>query len=254
MSRDASADDKQPALAAHSTQPRDSRATLSSSSSDSGAMAGQSHPWQELRGEEADHSERKTTRSTSGSDNGVGNSVAAAKRSAGDEMPIEMDAVTGHATGPAPGEVDPGLGAAGTGCVGAAESAAPVGVQYKVYKRRWFGLVQLTLLNVIVSWDVSVLVSLLLTLAVVLVEDARGIQPFINTELWKNVLSQRTQAFMLFSQPLSPWWYVQLAVSTVLAACLSSLRERHHAASGRCRHAAHHGSTKLALTAYKMMH
>lgn len=27
---------------------------------------------------------------------------------------------------------------------------------YKVYKRRWFGLVQLTLLNIIVSWDVSV--------------------------------------------------------------------------------------------------
>ncbi|KAK0742433.1 major facilitator superfamily domain-containing protein [Apiosordaria backusii] len=26
-------------------------------------------------------------------------------------------------------------------------------VEYKVYKRRWFGLVQLTLLNVIVSWD-----------------------------------------------------------------------------------------------------
>lgn len=29
------------------------------------------------------------------------------------------------------------------------------GVQYKVYKRRWFGLVQLVLLNIIVSWDVS---------------------------------------------------------------------------------------------------
>jgi len=27
--------------------------------------------------------------------------------------------------------------------------------QYKVYKRRWFGLVQLVLLNIIVSWDVS---------------------------------------------------------------------------------------------------
>lgn len=27
---------------------------------------------------------------------------------------------------------------------------------YKVYKRRWFGLVQLTLLNIIVSWDVSI--------------------------------------------------------------------------------------------------
>ena len=29
--------------------------------------------------------------------------------------------------------------------------------EYKVYKRRWFGLVQLVLLNIIVSWDVSVL-------------------------------------------------------------------------------------------------
>lgn len=27
---------------------------------------------------------------------------------------------------------------------------------YKVYKRRWFGLVQLTLLNILVSWEVSV--------------------------------------------------------------------------------------------------
>lgn len=26
---------------------------------------------------------------------------------------------------------------------------------YRVYKRRWFGLVQLTLLNIVVSWDVS---------------------------------------------------------------------------------------------------
>lgn len=28
---------------------------------------------------------------------------------------------------------------------------------YKVYKRRWFGLVQLVLLNIVVSWDVSAL-------------------------------------------------------------------------------------------------
>jgi FLVCR family MFS transporter 7 len=27
--------------------------------------------------------------------------------------------------------------------------------QYRVYKRRWFGLTQLVLLNIIVSWDVS---------------------------------------------------------------------------------------------------
>jgi hypothetical protein len=31
------------------------------------------------------------------------------------------------------------------------------GVFYRVYKRRWFGLIQLTLLNIIVSWDVSVI-------------------------------------------------------------------------------------------------
>lgn len=28
-------------------------------------------------------------------------------------------------------------------------------VVYKVYKRRWFGLIQLVLLNIVVSWDVS---------------------------------------------------------------------------------------------------
>ncbi len=29
-------------------------------------------------------------------------------------------------------------------------------IEYKVYKRRWFGLVQLVLLNIVVSWDVSI--------------------------------------------------------------------------------------------------
>lgn len=27
--------------------------------------------------------------------------------------------------------------------------------EYRTYKRRWFGLVQLTLMNIVVSWDVS---------------------------------------------------------------------------------------------------
>lgn len=27
--------------------------------------------------------------------------------------------------------------------------------QYRVYKRRWMGLIQLVLLNIIISWDVS---------------------------------------------------------------------------------------------------
>ncbi len=31
-------------------------------------------------------------------------------------------------------------------------------IEYKVYKRRWFGLVQLVLLNIVVSWDVSIAV------------------------------------------------------------------------------------------------
>lgn len=30
----------------------------------------------------------------------------------------------------------------------------PRPAQYKVYKRRWFGLMQLVLMNIIVSWDV----------------------------------------------------------------------------------------------------
>lgn len=30
---------------------------------------------------------------------------------------------------------------------------------YKVYKRRWLGLAQLTLLNIIISWDVSLVLS-----------------------------------------------------------------------------------------------
>ncbi len=50
---------------------------------------------------------------------------------------------------------------AGTGAVppGADQNAPAAGgagaVEYRVYKRRWFGLVQLALLNIIVSWDVS---------------------------------------------------------------------------------------------------
>ena len=31
----------------------------------------------------------------------------------------------------------------------------PNDMGYRVYKRRWFGLAQLVLLNIIVSWDVS---------------------------------------------------------------------------------------------------
>lgn len=36
-----------------------------------------------------------------------------------------------------------------------ADAGAERVVGYRTYRRRWFGLVQLTLLNIIVSWDVS---------------------------------------------------------------------------------------------------
>lgn len=42
---------------------------------------------------------------------------------------------------------------------GVADGAFPF---YKVYKRRWFGLVQLTLLNILVSWEVSFMPCFLL--------------------------------------------------------------------------------------------
>lgn len=47
-----------------------------------------------------------------------------------------------------------GLGFGGGGGGGGEGSDGPVGV-YKVYKRRWFGLVELTLLSLLVSWEVS---------------------------------------------------------------------------------------------------
>ena len=40
----------------------------------------------------------------------------------------------------------------GTGSVNAG-----VSTEYRTYKRRWFGFVQLTLLNIIVSWDVCLI-------------------------------------------------------------------------------------------------
>lgn len=38
----------------------------------------------------------------------------------------------------------------------AQETLPPTGPVYKVYKRRFFGLAQLVLLNIVVSWDVSI--------------------------------------------------------------------------------------------------
>ena len=41
------------------------------------------------------------------------------------------------------------------GAIGSVANA--VTTEYRTYKRRWFGLIQLTLMNIIVSWDVSLI-------------------------------------------------------------------------------------------------
>jgi hypothetical protein len=155
MARDSSVDEKELGLVANDSRLRDSGVTTSSCDS----MAGNS--WQQLKEKEAgDVTEKKRTRSASASDNDVGDSVAAVRRGSADDIPIEINATTAHATGAEPGSTAPPFGAvlgpAETGCSGAAEAALEGGIEYKVYKRRWFGLVQLTLLNIIVSFDVSI--------------------------------------------------------------------------------------------------
>lgn len=151
MPRDSSVDGKERVFPANDDRPRDSGVA------DSGRnlMAGNS--WQQLEEDEGrDITDRKTTRSASDSDNGVGDSVAAVRRRSADEMSIEMVATGSKQCSSTPfGSVS---GPAETGC-GAAEAAREGGIEYKVYKRRWFGLVQLTLLNIIVSFDVSGFVS-----------------------------------------------------------------------------------------------
>lgn len=58
-------------------------------------------------------------------------------------------------------------------------------VVYKVYKRRWFGLVQLTLLNIIVSWDVSAYFFPPLFRPVLHYLSASGIKWFHRGSRWK---------------------------------------------------------------------
>lgn len=133
-------------------KPRDSDSARPSASEiedagDGDAMGGHSRAWQELKGE-ADETKTKTARSTSGSDNGAGS------KGAPDETAIEMNTVAAHATHSPFGPGSPKAEAGRTG-VGLGTETGVTGVEYKVYKRRWFGLVQLTLLNIIVSWDVS---------------------------------------------------------------------------------------------------
>ncbi|KAL2119596.1 hypothetical protein VTJ04DRAFT_6557 [Mycothermus thermophilus] len=116
-------------------------------------MAGDARPWQPL-GEGGAHEKEKSQRRSSSSD------IAAAETV--DNVAIKMDTI---ASARRPGATEPGLGTTAYAVGGAAAAAArddeaAAGAttdqqqpQYRTYKRRWFGLLQLTLLNIIVSWD-----------------------------------------------------------------------------------------------------
>jgi FLVCR family MFS transporter 7 len=119
-------------------------------------MAGDARQWHPLGEGEALEKEKSQRRSSS-------SDIAAAETV--DNVAIKMDAI---ASARRPGATDPGLGTTayvvgGAAAAAARDDEAAAGAttdqqqqpQYRTYKRRWFGLLQLTLLNIIVSWDVS---------------------------------------------------------------------------------------------------
>ena len=63
------------------------------------------------------------------------------------ELPSRTRSRDGTDAGAEPGE--------GEGAALGATAQRRGDMEYRVYRRRWFGLIQLTLLNIIVSWDVS---------------------------------------------------------------------------------------------------
>jgi hypothetical protein len=86
-----------------------------------------------------------------------------AKRDTGDDLYFAIAADELHALSP-PGMSTPekpektvtggSSGASAAGQRPEGELAVEAPQQYKTYRRRWFGLLQLVLLNIIVSWDV----------------------------------------------------------------------------------------------------
>ena len=54
------------------------------------------------------------------------------------------------------GRIEDSTGLSSTDSLQVARLGSELHVEYRVYKRRWFGLVQLVLLNIIESWAVSI--------------------------------------------------------------------------------------------------
>jgi hypothetical protein len=92
------------------------------------------------------------TNGTNSSGNGVGEVEALHDLRSDDELLGDEEEGQGRATrengNPGDHTLQSNDGTAGG-------STATGGGEYRVYKRRWFGLFQLVLLNIIVSWDVS---------------------------------------------------------------------------------------------------
>ncbi|MBE3050277.1 hypothetical protein IMZ48_48825 [Candidatus Bathyarchaeota archaeon] len=85
-----------------------------------------------------------------------------AKTQADGGSPAQADVIANANKSCAVGEGQDGVEAGRNESAGEAalEETAPGETVYRTYKRRWFGLVQLVLLNVVVSWDVRSPVSL----------------------------------------------------------------------------------------------
>jgi hypothetical protein len=102
------------------------------------------HSWQKLKEGMDKDDEKENTRTTTGI-------------TSGDVIQVEMDELTTQTRQPG---IEPSARAPPGSALSRNADAGGDGTEravseYKVYKRRWFGLVQLTLLNIIVSWDVS---------------------------------------------------------------------------------------------------
>lgn len=54
------------------------------------------------------------------------------------------------------GRIENSTGISGTDSIQVSSAGSERHVEYRVYKRRWFGLIQLVLLNIIGSWGVRI--------------------------------------------------------------------------------------------------
>lgn len=79
-------------------------------------------------------------------------------------------------------------------------------ITYKVYKRRWFGLVQITLLNIIVSWDVSYCLTYSFYVASTIHSlQSEGLRDLPIDRCYVAYLSVITLSFIFPCIPASPW-------------------------------------------------